>query len=67
MGGHGGHRGQEPKVTQAWELAPVRVPPCAGRVANPSPQRLHCVLVHWPWVSVYSQGMATMATTATPN
>ena len=31
------------------------------------PQRLHRVLVHWPWVSVYSQGMATMATMATPN
>ena len=34
---------------------------------GPSPQRLHCVLVHRPRVSVYSQGMATMATMATPN
>ena len=31
-------------TTQAWELAPVRVPPRAGRVAHPSPQRLHGVL-----------------------
>ena len=64
-GGLGGLGGHEPKVTLVRQLAPVRVPPCAARVADDSPQRLHCVLVHWPRVSVYSQGMATMATMAT--
>eukprot|EP00964_Phaeocystis_antarctica_P035948 scaffold20553_cov74-Phaeocystis_antarctica.AAC.3 len=49
IGVFSGH-GHEPKVTQASELAPVRVLPRAraGRVARPSPQRLHGVLAHWP-------------------
>ena len=51
-GGHGGH---EPKVTHACELPfRVRVPP-----------RLDSFICREPF-SVYSRGMATMATMATP-
>ena len=57
---------EEPAKRCLPHTLPFDCRPRGGRVAHPSSQRLHGVLVHWSRVWVGSHVTTTMATMATP-